>query len=485
MAEATNPTQVEPSENNISENEEPNEVACNPSVDVTELEGDDLEKMKGDAIGDTLYSERFVLNTLLKLTKLDKDLSENEEFEKDLCNLWDMTIEADVVKLLLQHNVLEVFSSIILTTDDRRLTEILVGMAANMCNVSDTRQQLCNNAEILGPIIDLISCSDTLTLIQLMRLLHASLVFENSGDEIVWFQHFKNAEDFVEHFAFILKNSINKSLLIHALEALNSICAKFAVIEIQPDVRDLRFCDVFVKPNLVSGVIEAFKTLIPKENGTENRKNENNEVLPPSQNTKKIMSLFLDLNVILSQYDEVSRECYNSSISDLIICVSQILAPLCSAINLLPLTYNEQGIIENLNEIFLAVGDPFDENIFIQMTSIWDLIELDQSNKHSNDDEWGGDNDSEEEINAEDMCMTILEFLTRTVKNATDTQTQKAIKLQKSETIQKLLDALSNGQSEDDIKECFEKIKMSFELIKEEQLQVCNGNIDKKIEEKR
>jgi hypothetical protein len=41
---------------------------CNPSLPV-EME-DDANKMRGDAIGNTLYSERWVIKVLMKLTKV-------------------------------------------------------------------------------------------------------------------------------------------------------------------------------------------------------------------------------------------------------------------------------------------------------------------------------------------------------------------------------------------------------------------------------
>lgn len=85
------------------------ETAYNPCLPV-ELNDTEAEVIKGDSIGDTLYSERFVLATIIKLTEFD---DKNEALEADLCSLWDMTIEKDVVKLLLEHSVLEVFANAI------------------------------------------------------------------------------------------------------------------------------------------------------------------------------------------------------------------------------------------------------------------------------------------------------------------------------------------------------------------------------------
>lgn len=440
----------------------------NPSVCDEEIEKEDLEKIKGDAIGNTLYSERFVLSTLLKLTKLEKDLSEDEAFEKDLCSLWNMTIEADVVKLLLNHNVPEVFADIIEKTEDKRLTEILVGIIANMCSVQQTRKDLCANSQVMSVLLNLISCTDSLTLIQLMRFFYAVVSSEmNSGDEVLWFQHFKECDSFIENFAFILNNSANLTLLVNALSTLEALCVTFALIEIQPDAKDLCFSDVFVQPCLVEGIIEAFKTLLPASKLEQNSNEEG--TASPSKNTKKIMTLFLDINVILSPYEQISQKCYEPYLDDLFHCISQILSPLCQPIYLLPLTSNEQGIVENVNELFQAFGDPFHEVCFAQMISIWHLIDSDREAKE-NSDQWAGEEgeENDEEVNSEDICMTILEFLTRTVMNTMEDELESALKMHAPNTILKLLSALSAGDSEEDIKECCNKIKVVFDKLQSE-----------------
>ncbi|XP_057654900.1 protein saal1 isoform X2 [Diorhabda carinulata] len=66
----------------------------NPTnIDVTDLDEETVKKLRGDAIGDTLYSQSFVLKTLLKFS----DLQWNDQVEEDLCFLWDMTVEKDLL----------------------------------------------------------------------------------------------------------------------------------------------------------------------------------------------------------------------------------------------------------------------------------------------------------------------------------------------------------------------------------------------------
>jgi hypothetical protein len=77
---------------NSNENSQDSEVASKKSeenslpsnlnlIQVEELDNETIKKMKGDAIGDTLYSERFVLKTLMELKEQNGKKIE-ESFEK-------------------------------------------------------------------------------------------------------------------------------------------------------------------------------------------------------------------------------------------------------------------------------------------------------------------------------------------------------------------------------------------------------------------
>lgn len=50
-------------------------------IQVDELDNETIKKMKGDAIGDTLYSERFVLKALMELKEQNGNKID-ESFEK-------------------------------------------------------------------------------------------------------------------------------------------------------------------------------------------------------------------------------------------------------------------------------------------------------------------------------------------------------------------------------------------------------------------
>lgn len=59
-------------------------LPSNNIIQEDELDSETMKKMKGDAIGDTLYSERFVLKALMELKEQNGKKIE-ESFEKDIC----------------------------------------------------------------------------------------------------------------------------------------------------------------------------------------------------------------------------------------------------------------------------------------------------------------------------------------------------------------------------------------------------------------
>lgn len=454
----TNGKTSSPSNFHAEENDNHEPTAFNPSLPEVLA-----ETIKGDSIGDTLYSERFVLSTILRLTKLDdKPLSEDEEFEANLCSLWDMTIERDVVKLLLEHGVLEVFSSSIQHSNDPRLVEILIGTIANMCSQRETREALCSQPDITYPIMENIACFDPLTLIQLMRFLQAVLVFENTGDESLWFQHIEQIPDFVDRFSFILSNSCNLNLLVGSFEAINAICTKFSVLDIQPDdesdtAKD--FKEVFVKTSLVASINDAFKQLLfPADHSEgdeesraaseENADGDMEEVVSKKKN--RIMNLFLDILVILAGFESISMEAFVDCLPETLDNVAKVLATLCSPINLLPLTVDQQGVLENVNELFQSLQDPFHGQCFSRIVLVYSIIRGRERRKPTTAEtsEWDESDDKEEKVNAEELCFTLLELITRISVDIEQDQLEGVLKDLGPIPCQAVFDGLTDNREE-------------------------------------
>lgn len=185
----------------------------------------DITAPAGDVIGDTVYSERFVLKILLKLANLDslKDEIKEKSFEDDLCTLWDMSAERDVVLFLLKHDVLNLFNFALPIIDNPRIIEIIVGIIGNMCCQKEATMALVNMEPFLLVLLEYIKTDDSLILIQLLRLVNSALFLADDHTSI-WMEFFVSL-GYSEALYFILKNSSNKDLLVTALENFNTVCS--------------------------------------------------------------------------------------------------------------------------------------------------------------------------------------------------------------------------------------------------------------------
>lgn len=194
--------------------------SCNPNL-ISNLDPAEQEKIKGDAIGETLYSERFVLQTMIDLAEIIKEDSKvvwSEEMENDLCTLWDMTTEKDVVFFLLEHEFVELSLSVISKSIEIRLTEIMVGIVGNMCCFHESCDKVfeCDYEVYLS----LIKITDTPLLVQLMRLLK-SLLYKDA-------KHFNLiiTDEVLAQTKFFLSSSQNSELLLYTLQTFELIVDK-------------------------------------------------------------------------------------------------------------------------------------------------------------------------------------------------------------------------------------------------------------------
>lgn len=211
-------------------------------------------KLKGDAIGSTFYSERFILTTLLKL----KDGEFDEELENDMCSVWDMTTEKEVVDYLLHNNFIDLSSEIIKHTESNmRLIEILIGIIGNMCIYEDAVLRCLKTADIEIILSQIHSTSDTAILIQILRLYKALMFHKHISQDLLLISNVK-----IETVNFILKSSRNVELLIYAMQVSAEIvclikdeflkhnfleCANEACKEATANIRNDCVCEQTVK----------------------------------------------------------------------------------------------------------------------------------------------------------------------------------------------------------------------------------------------
>ncbi|XP_060527499.1 uncharacterized protein LOC132702763 [Cylas formicarius] len=178
----------------------------------SDLDEETRQKIKGDMIGDSLYSESFVLKTLLQLS----DLKWNNEIEEDYCFLWDMTADTDVCKYLFNLEFPALACSAISRIDEPRFIEIIIGMLANLlcaeCDKNITEEEI-------KVVLRELDTDDSLVLIQVNRFIAA---VAHSYDTLPFLTTTE-----VDKLIFILNNSVNKELIEKTLETVLKITDNF------------------------------------------------------------------------------------------------------------------------------------------------------------------------------------------------------------------------------------------------------------------
>uniref|UniRef100_A0A182IY43 Protein SAAL1 n=1 Tax=Anopheles atroparvus TaxID=41427 RepID=A0A182IY43_ANOAO len=329
-----------------------------------------IETLKGDRIGETMYSERFVLCTILKLQqRTDKLLEDDEEFERDLCNLWDMTIEPDVVRFLLQQEVLELFLALATPSKDYRLIEILFGIIGNMCCVGEMHDYMYRHSELLLSLCDFLPVPDAPVLVQLMRTL--TTLFDRSDDEQYrWFDVVKKVDNLTEKLAYILATSTNRALLEHTVETINAMINRFTEAEV--DYAQLKeFYCMFAKSCLPEGLFEAFRQLYPAK-GVDARANTNGfDEDPLTLKDLKSMRRFLEIHEHLIVN---ANELYESHVEEVVQCVYRVLASFVSESMLFPLTKHHVSMFVSINNIYSGILYHFHSDSFVCMVRIYELL---------------------------------------------------------------------------------------------------------------
>lgn len=264
----------------------------------------------GDVIGDTAYSERFVLNILLKLANLDtlKEELKEKSFEEDLCTLWDMTAEKDVVLFLLKHDILKLFCFALPVVESKRILEIGIGIIANMCCHREAVIDFMKNYYLLSLIFQNLQCDDILVLIQMLRLVSSCLFLADDDDLDDWMSIFDNVR-YAKCLYYIMKNSSNKDLLVAALENFNTVCSYCNVEKLRPS-----FFYQFVTMEALDSVSTAFNELTITQKD-----------MCGKDETERILVITLQLAMNLVGFDK-SPEIYNENRENVVGMINQILS---------------------------------------------------------------------------------------------------------------------------------------------------------------
>lgn len=330
-----------------------------------------LERMRGDAVGETMYSKKFILQTLMKLSQQHNTLE--LELEDDLCKVWDMSVAPEVVALLLENDAIELIMFAISSSEDVRLYEILIGLLGNMCAQVNCVEQLTAHPDWIEMLIKLTTCMDTCMLQQLMRVYQHVMAQVVSGKEqlaIDWYICFSACDSAAKNLGFILQQSVSDELLIAALKAINAVLASCALVEeenAQSNIQLRPFAEIFLVEELCDGVNNAFIRLMrddlakqadeidgvmdDNEDANHDDGGDEDESSSPKISCDiEVIQTYLNICTILVQLPEaqISMDSYAPSI---MFCLTRILKFLQQPMQLIPLGERQEEYLEDLAHI--------------------------------------------------------------------------------------------------------------------------------------
>lgn len=217
-----------------------------------------MNDIKLDTIGETLYSKKWIREILLSLSQISDRDDWSKTLENKICMLWDMTLEKDVVFFLIENNFLSIAEIIINQSYDSRLTEIIVGIVANMCCQSEVLEHLEKMDKFVNSLMNLLASDDTEILIQVLRILQAAIWnITSKKPSKKWLCFISQCEIFGPALTFILQSSTNDSLLSSTLNLLQSVAS------VQLPTKYLLENSFEIK-QLLTAMVEAFNQLVPR-----------------------------------------------------------------------------------------------------------------------------------------------------------------------------------------------------------------------------
>ncbi|KYQ57008.1 Protein SAAL1 [Trachymyrmex zeteki] len=220
-------------------------------IDSQDVSKEELEVLKGDAVGNNLCSSKWIINTLMSLLKVDEN-GWTEELEDQLCTLWDLSMEGEVVSYLLSQDFFQIAKYLLTISDEPRFTEIVLGIIGNVCCNDEAIDTVGCDQELITQILSHLESSDSLILIQLIRILQLIVWKIRQNPQSNWVAHLTECEFFGATITFILKSSTNDDLLISTMSLLESI-SQISLLE-----------KLFKINDLIPALLESFAQVIPE-----------------------------------------------------------------------------------------------------------------------------------------------------------------------------------------------------------------------------
>lgn len=227
-------------------------------LDPDDLSEQELETLRGDAVGNNLCSSKWIISTLMSLCEIHEK-GWTEELENQLCILWDLSVEGEVVSHLMSHDFLKIAKNILETYDQPRLIEIILGIIGNVCSSNEAIDTIGNDKDLVTQILSRFTSDDALILIQLLRILQLIAWKIRRNPQSNWVAHFTECEFFGDSIIFMLNSSTNDDLLMAAMNFLESMS------HISLPHKDSFLKELFNIDNLVHALLESFVQVISAE----------------------------------------------------------------------------------------------------------------------------------------------------------------------------------------------------------------------------
>ncbi|XP_063293697.1 protein SAAL1 [Pelobates fuscus] len=194
----------------------------------------DDETPTADSIGTTVFSKHWLFSTLTKLVKFvesdqktkneegeDVPLELDEELEDEVCKLWDMSMNEEVALFLKEFEGPELLVGIIKKSKSKRLTEICMGILANMSCFQETRECMTENDGLGELVLLLLADPDPPTLIETSRFLLTCLSHSDVAN--TWLERLNEELWVRKNIYFIMSSSTNVDLLVKVGELVEKL----------------------------------------------------------------------------------------------------------------------------------------------------------------------------------------------------------------------------------------------------------------------
>ncbi|RDD42839.1 Protein SAAL1 [Trichoplax sp. H2] len=259
----------------------------NPSPPPPDSDDPDVHHLQAisDAIGDTVYSQLWVTSLLKELINHlnredDEDVHQQQPidhgadsssqatstkipmpaciiendgnlciaFDEEICKLWDMSSDIHVANYLLEIGILQILIAIIVKSKSARLTEISVGILANMACHRNVCFQMTLYEEIFLIIPMLLQSPDPPILLESIRLIRSFISCPNAKEK--WLVTIKENVIIYDSITFILASSVNNDLL------RSTCCLTYEIL-----YEDDQLLTQWATPQLLDALCEAVKQL--------------------------------------------------------------------------------------------------------------------------------------------------------------------------------------------------------------------------------